>query len=98
MNHKVPIDDWWLGKDHQLVVSIIQWQGRWRFDARIWSRDEDGAMRPSNKGVGIGLKHLARFTDAVAKALRGARLRDLPDARPSEEFEQAEAVDMDNRE
>jgi hypothetical protein len=35
MGHVVPIDEWPLGKDHKIVVSLIEYEGRWRFDARI---------------------------------------------------------------
>jgi hypothetical protein len=74
--HVAQIDEWPLGRDTKLVVSIIEYEGRWRYDARIYFRDESGVMQPG-KGLGLPLKHLERFADATAKALRGAAARDL---------------------
>jgi len=89
MGHIVPIDEWQLGKDHKLAVSLIEYEGRWRFDARIYFRDEAGEMQPG-KGLGIRLNHLPRFTEAAAKALRGAMARDLIRFPPQEDSEDGE--------
>jgi hypothetical protein len=83
VSHVVPIDEWPLGKDHKIVVSLIEYEGRWRFDARIYYRDETGVMHPG-KGLPLRLDQLERFANATAKALRGARLRDLISAKADE--------------
>jgi hypothetical protein len=76
MGHIASIDEWPLDKDRKLVVALVEYEGRWRFDARIYFRDDAGVMQPG-KGLGLPLNHLKHFAEATAKALRGATARDL---------------------
>jgi len=72
MTHRITIDEWWLDDDHQLVVELVEYTGRWRFDTRVWFREEDGSMRAGRNGLALGVRHLERLTAATEKAYRGA--------------------------
>lgn len=81
MAHSVVMDEWQLDEEHDIVVALINHEGRWRVDARVWFRDEDGALRPG-KGLALGIKHVERLADAIEKTRRGAVARFL--VRPKE--------------
>jgi hypothetical protein len=70
------MDEWMLDDDHQCVVALVEYGGRWRIDARIWFRAEDGMLRPG-KGLALGIVHTERLAGAVEKARRGAVARFL---------------------
>jgi hypothetical protein len=65
------MDEWLLDDDHTCVVALVEQQGRWRIDARIWFRAENGSLRPG-KGLALGIRHLERLAAAIEKAHRGA--------------------------
>jgi hypothetical protein len=75
LTHSIVMDEWQLDDQHDIVVALINYEGRWRVDARVWLR-EDGALRPG-KGLALGVKHLERLADAIEKTRRGAAARFL---------------------
>jgi len=85
MTHTTVMDEWLIDDDHQVVVSLVRHEGRWRVDARVWFRDEDGAFRPG-KGLTLGIRHLERLARAIEKTHRGAVARFLIDPPSSEAF------------
>ena len=76
MTHTIAMDRWWLDDDRYVVIALIHFEGRWRLDARIWFRTEDGSFR-AGKGLALSVKHLERLAAAIEKSYRGAVARDL---------------------
>jgi hypothetical protein len=74
--HTTIMDEWRIDDDHNVVVALINHKDRWRVDARIRFRAEDGALHPG-KGLAIGVKHVERLADAIEKVRRGAVARFL---------------------
>lgn len=54
-------------------VSLSQYRGRAVFSVRTWYLDEQGAMRPSPKGITLQVSHLAAVVEGLSKALDQAR-------------------------
>ena len=86
MAHTIIMDEWPVGDDRWIVVSLVEFDGRWRLDLRIWFRAEDGSVRPG-RGLGLRVWHLDRLAAAIEKARRGAVARELIPPRRSEDDE-----------
>jgi len=59
-------------RGEELRIAFSQFKGRTFLAIRIWY-DDNGEMKPSNKGVNIGIDHLPEIADGIAKALEAAR-------------------------
>jgi hypothetical protein len=71
MTHSAVMDEWQLDDDRRMIVALINHEGRWRVDARIWFRAEDGSFTPG-RGLALSVRHLERLTRAIEKTRRGA--------------------------
>ena len=70
------IDQWWIDRERIVIVSLIEFAGRWRFDGRVWFLNDQGVLCPG-RGLALQIQHLPRLAAAVDKACRGAIARDL---------------------
>jgi hypothetical protein len=73
----VIVAEWALNKRETLRVSIELYRGTWLINVRKWFEGADGELRPGNKGIALGLRHLPQLQEAVTKALSFARERGL---------------------
>jgi hypothetical protein len=76
MAYTAVMDESSLDDDRTVIVALIDHEGRWRVDARVWFRAEDGIPRPG-KGLALGVRHVERLAAAIEKARRGAAARFL---------------------
>lgn len=86
MTHTAVMDQWAIDDDHEIIVALINYKGRWRVDARIWFRSEDDKMLYAGKGLALDIKHLSRLAAAVEKTRRGAISRFLISPPSSDTF------------
>ncbi|WP_314961504.1 transcriptional coactivator p15/PC4 family protein [Bradyrhizobium cosmicum] len=58
-------------------VSLRQYEQHPYADFRVYAMDESGRMRPTSRGISIGLKTLPQFCKAAGDALRKATALNL---------------------
>jgi hypothetical protein len=71
------VAEWPANSREMLRVSIGPYKSAWRLDIRKWFTDNDGELKPGNKGISLAIKDLPRLADALASALSVARERGL---------------------
>jgi hypothetical protein len=87
VTHTAIMDEWRLDDDRLLVIALIHYEGRWRVDARVWIRSEDGSFKPG-RGLSLGVWHLPRLAAAIEKSYRGAIARFLVEPARSTEADE----------
>jgi hypothetical protein len=60
-------------RGEDLYLAFSNYKGKTYVAIRIWYADENGVMKPSNKGVNIKVEHLPALAEGIAKALEAAR-------------------------
>lgn len=65
------------GRNEELRLGFSAVNGRTYLAARIWFRGDDGAMRPSPKGVNVKLDMLPEIAKAFSLALETAEAEGL---------------------
>jgi hypothetical protein len=76
------IDEWPINKRETVRVSIEKYNGVWLINLRKWFEADDGEMRPGNRGIALGVKHLPRLAEAMSAAHRVAIQQGLIDSTP----------------
>lgn len=65
------------GGKREAEIRVTRSRGRfWRYDVRVWVRDDDGLMRPTLRGVTFAEDKLASVRDALIEACKRAGLDD----------------------
>jgi hypothetical protein len=69
----VEISKWWRNRGGEaIMIWLLTWKNRNVIDARVWHSAE-GQLRPTTKGLTVGLKHLPKLVSALAAACSRAR-------------------------
>ena len=64
----------WQKNAHESIrVSLSRYEGREVVDCRVWYAAKDGELKPSPKGLTLGLHHLPRLATGIADALSFTR-------------------------
>lgn len=75
-NEHVFVDDWPLTRDQTCLVELVNYEGRWRLDVRVWFRSPDGVQHPG-KGLAVSVLHIPRLASALEKACQEAARLEL---------------------
>jgi Transcriptional Coactivator p15 (PC4) len=82
----IPIACFWKSprdRTRAVQVTLKSYQGHAYVDSRIYAMGPDGRMRPTEKGIAIGVTKLPQFAAAIGNALRKAHTLGLITARSS---------------
>ena len=58
-------------------VELNEYEGHQLFGVRVWYRGQDGALKPTRKGISLGIRHLPALVRALEDAERAARTAGL---------------------
>jgi Transcriptional Coactivator p15 (PC4) len=75
----IVIAKWWKSRRRNIamVVSLSAYEGINIINVREYFTDHAGRMKPSTRGVAMGVRNLPEFSKAMRKALEKARELDL---------------------
>jgi len=55
-----------------ILFALLEYHGHRFADIRIFFEDDEGAWKPTRKGIAVPLKHLADFAEGVRKLREAA--------------------------
>jgi hypothetical protein len=79
LKEPIEVAKWWKSRrrDIAIVVSLSNYEGVNIVNVREYFTDRAGCMKPSTRGLAMGVRNLPEFSKALRKALERARELDL---------------------
>jgi hypothetical protein len=79
LTEPIEIAKWWKSRRRNIaiVVSLSSYEGVNIVNVREYFTDHAGCMKPSTRGLAMGVRNLPEFSKAMRKALERARELDL---------------------
>jgi hypothetical protein len=75
LDEPIVIDRFWKNRKRSdaLVTTLSTYERTYIIDLRVYFTNQEGQLRPSSKGIAMGVGRLVKLHTAIAKALERAR-------------------------
>jgi hypothetical protein len=73
MTEPMILGEWPRNSRETIRVLLSEYNGHHVVDVRVWYPGDDGNLKPGRSGITLGIRHVPRLTEAIAKAADAVR-------------------------